>query len=119
MITCIILSLILISASTFTDSGRQIMSVTAPPTLARHVSQKVRHDEAHRTANAHVGQFAPRRQAFDGALRDGKKTGGLRWLQKAYGLCALWISHRAAFRLWGLSPGGRRILAVQSRTAMR
>ncbi len=95
------------------------MSVTAPPPLARHVSQKVLHDEAHRTANTHVGQFAPRRQAFDGALGDGEEASGLGGFKKAYGLCALWISHRAAFRLWGLSPGVRRVLPVPSRTAMR
>ena len=94
MITCNILSLILKSTWTSTDTGRQVMSVTAPPPLAHHVSQKVLQDKAHRTADTHMGQFAPRRQAFDGALGDGEENGGLGWLQKTHGLDFLLISHR-------------------------
>ena len=83
MITCNIVSLILIPTETSTDTGQQIMSVTAPPPLARHVSQKVRHDKAHRAADTHVRQFASRRQAFDGALGDGEEASGLGGFKKA------------------------------------
>jgi hypothetical protein len=41
-----------------------------------------------------MGQFASRRQAFDGTLGDGEEKGSLGWLQKAYGLGTLLISHR-------------------------
>ena len=99
MITYSIVSLILIPTGTSTDTGQQIMSVTAPPPLARHIGKKIRHDEAHRAADTHMRQFAPRRQAFDGTLGDGEEKGSLGWLQKTHGLCALWVSHSAAFRL--------------------
>ena len=82
MNTYIIFSLINNHVRTTMDIDRRIMSNTAPP-VARHVSQKILHDEAQRTANADMGQFAPRRQAFDGALGDGEEASGLGGFKKA------------------------------------